>query len=474
MVQTPITSRSIKSHSTQPADWIRDVNRRKYIEKIQDALGNRKLIWVGTRGHDAIGLMDIPQFSEAYGIIAPVGALSLQVDLTLEQLTKRRVDLDTYSIDDDRSFEAKDFRRRLLTSLTEPSYVVAYRSLGLLSSICYPRSEFVTYLGMFHERQSTFEHKPWVESELRNAGVSIIPWRYFADEDRRRLQEELLANEVLVLRSNRSDGGAGLGMIEAEDEIPSRLSRNTDGFLAAAPLLDPHIPLNANACVFRDGSVTLHPASIQLIGIQQCTSRRFGYCGNDFGAVKELGNTILNDLASLIEQTGRWMHSEGYVGAFGVDALVHQGRVLLTEINPRFQGSSALCARIDRHAGRPDLFVCHLAAHLGLSSPRTPSLSDILKSQPNWAQIVMHNRLTKSVRFAKSAADLPNLEYHIVPDNDIEILPDAIMCRLGVAQRVSRDGRTLEPAVVSALKAYTQGTPIPVREPRSNSLCQRM
>jgi hypothetical protein len=322
---------------------------------------------------------------------------------------------------------------------------------------------------MFHERQATFEHKPWVESELRNLGVPIIPWRYFADEDRLRLQEELLSNRVLVLRANRSDGGAGLGAVETEDEIPRRLSGNADGFLAAAPLLEPHIPLNASACVFRDGSVTFHPPSIQLIGLQQCTNRRFGYCGNDFGAVKDLDWKLIRDLGLLIEEIGRWLHSEGYIGAFGVDALLYQGRVLLTEINPRFQGSSALCARIDRAADRPDLFVSHLAAHLGLPSSLTPSLHDIVQDQPDWAQIVMHNRLTKPVRLGRSEGDRPGIDQQLVPDLDVDILPDATICRIAVVQRASSDGRTLEPGIMEALDATTQRTQISSHDHWSDS-----
>lgn len=305
---------------------------------------------------------------------------------------------------------------------------------------------------MFHERQATFEHKPWVESELRNAGIPVIPWRYFADEDRRRLQEELLSNRILVLRANRSDGGAGLGAIEWGHEIPSRLSGNSDGFLAAAPLLEPHIPLNASACVFRDGAITVHPPSLQLIGIEQCTRRRFGYCGNDFGAVRELDSQLLCDLATLIERTGRWLHSEGYVGAFGVDALVYQGQVLLTEINPRFQGSSALCARIDRAAGRPDIYACHVGAVLGLSSPPARALSELISDQPRYAQIVVHNQTAGTIYWDPGETKMLGFESEIATNPDIHIVPDAIVFRAIAPRQVTTDGRTLDPAVVSALE----------------------
>lgn len=428
------------------------MNRRRFIERIQDRLGHQKLIWVGTRGHDAIGLMDIPQFSEVYAIVAPLGSVSVSVDVALEQATKKRVDLDTYTIDRDRSPEAIEFRHRLLDTLNEPVAIAAYRSLALLSSISYPRSNFVTYLGMFHERQATFEHKPWVETQLQRAGVNVIPWRYFAREDSRRLEEELIAQRVLVLRANRSDGGAGLRAMEGDQEIPLQLSRYADGFLAAAPLLEPHIPLNASACIFRDGAITIHPPSMQLIGIEQCTRRRFGYCGNDFGAVRELEEDLVAAFAELIARTGRWLHSEGYIGAFGVDAMVYDGRVFLTEINPRFQGSSALCARIDREADRPDLYSCHIAAMLDLPSPPTRKLHEIVADQPDYAQIVVHNRTPGSIRMDPKKHGRTELASEIAPGYDIEILPDAIVYRAVAACRVTNDGRTLAPGITASLE----------------------
>jgi hypothetical protein len=421
------------------------VNRRRYIERIEDALGGQKLIWVGTRGHDAIGLMDIAQFSEAYGIVAPLGSLSLAVDLALEQLTKKRVDLDTYRIDDDWSHEANEFRRRLLASLAEPACVVAYRSLALLSAISYPRSEFVTYLGMFHERQATFEHKPWVETELRKAGIPVLPWRYFADEDILRLEEEIKAQGVLVLRSNRSDGGAGLEAVRHPEDIRARISKKGDGFLAAAPLLDPHTPLNISGCVFASGNIGLHPPSFQLIGVEGCTRRRFGYCGNDFAAVKSLGPVLLRNLEEITLRTGRWLWSQGYLGAYGLDALIHEGNIFVTEINPRLQGSSAISARIDRESGRPDIYLSHISALLGLEPDNNKqSLSASVQEQPPYSQVILHNITSQPVNVEESSPMVPWCDLEIAPEATISVEPDAILLRVVFPSSVTRDGRHLD------------------------------
>lgn len=435
-----------------------EVSRKNLISILTDRLGARKLVWVGTRGHDAASLMELPQFSESYAIIAPLGSLSLAVDFALEEVSGRRVDLDTYKIDDDRSEPAQELRRRLLNSLTEPTVVLAYRPSALLSAICYPRREFVTYLGMFHERQATFEHKVWVENELRLCGIPIIPWRYFAEEDRQRLEEEIAAGGTLVIRANRSDGGAGVRAISKPEDIGEHISDAGDGFIAASPLLEPHISLNINACIFREGTISLHSPSMQLIGIRECTQRRFGYCGNDFAAIKDIDQELLFKFETLVRGAGQWLWSQGYLGAFGMDALIYNGKVLLTEINPRFQGSSSLSARIDRAMGRNDLFLCHLAAHLGFGAPTTRALIDIVKEQAGWAQMIFHNKSAEAVRVRCYGADSSKLDFELIPSSLIHVEPDATLFRVLAAEGITRNGCTIEPSILdSVLEALRPG-----------------
>lgn len=420
-----------------------EMTRQSMIRSLQDRIGARKLVWVGTRGYDSSGFMELPQFSESYAIIAPLGFLSLKEDFALENASGRRVDLDTYRIEDDYSNPAKELRRRLLNSLTEPAVVVAYRPSSLLSAICYPRRDFVVYLGMFHERQATFEHKVWVESELRLRGIPVIPWRYFAEEDRQRLEEELDAFGTLVIRANRSDGGAGVRAISNPEAIGEQIADSRDGFIAAAPLLEPHIPLNINACVFRDGTVSLHPPSMQLIGINECTRRRFGYCGNDFGAIKDLELELLVSFEAIVRQAGDWLCSQGYLGAFGVDALVHDGRVLLTEINPRFQGSSLLSAQLDRAMGQCDLFLCHLAAHLGLRAPTSRSVIEIVKEQASLAQVVFHNRCEHAILYTDDKRNAGWSEVELLPAAQVYVEPNATLFRALMSGGITQDGCTI-------------------------------
>ena len=419
-------------------------NRDAFLDTIDRKLGKRKLIWFGARGEDAQPLLAIPQFSEVFSLIAPFGSVSVEVDACLETMRQSRMDLDTYSLDADHSSQAQALRRCLLESLKSSAAILPYRPLGFLSSVYYPRRGHVKYLGLFHERQAPFEHKPWVESELRDLGLRTLPWRYFSDEDRQRFEDELEALGSLVLRTNRSDGGAGLSLIQSKADLELHWHGHSDGFFAAAPHLVPHVPLNVNACVFPDGQVTLHGPSIQLIGIAECTQRLFGYCGNDFAAVRYIDDGHLNDLDEMVRTVGRWLASKGYIGAFGVDAMISGGSVYLTEVNPRFQGSSTLSALLDEELERADVFLAHIGAFFNLSPQKSESLCEIARLQSPSAQIICHNimpincRLEPGGRLAVSGGHL-----YLVPAPAIEIEKEAILFKVIVRKGVTKDGLSL-------------------------------
>ena len=322
------------------------VTYRQRVREIERRLAGRRLVYFGTRGTDARPLLEISNLEEVFSQIAPLEAGTIQ-ETCLETLKRERVDLDRYSIDQDPSEAVHEIRKGLLKAFSRPAAVIPYRPSAVLASACFTRANLVKYMGIFHEFQSCFEHKPWIETQLAELGVPVIPWRYFADDDLSLIRE---AAEVgpIVLRTNRSDGGAGLTLVEDPSQLQEEWPIHTEGFLAAAPFLNPSIPLNVNACVFPGGEVSLHAPSLQLIGIPGCTNRRFGYCGNDFATAAELDRT-LDDLEHIVVTSGRWMGRQGYLGAFGVDAIVHEDKVYLVEVNPRFQG-----LRVRRSLGARD------------------------------------------------------------------------------------------------------------------------
>jgi hypothetical protein len=210
-----------------------------------------------------------------------------------------------------------------------------------------------------------------------------------------------------------------------------------------APFLDPSVPLNVNACIFPDGSLSLHGPSLQLIGISGTALSRFNYCGNDFARVRDLDPAVLRALQELAVGAGRWLSSMGYVGAFGVDALLHQGTVYLTEVNPRFQGSSLLSAHLDLALDRPDVYLTHAAAFLGLPPPGAWDLRDLAREQPPAAQIFARNVGGRVTRNAASWRASGEVDCWMLPDPGVSVHSEALLCRAIARTAVTADGWNL-------------------------------
>lgn len=439
---------------------VRRQSRSERLRQIEQRIGRRRLIWFGTRGSDAVPLLHYPQFTDCASLIAPLQAVSVSHEACLETILQQRVDLERYNTDADRSEQALALHRFLGQACDSPAVLVAYRPAAFLTSVHYPRADHVQYLGLFHAKQALFEHKPYVETEFGgwarhvygDEAASCLPWRYYADEDIG-LVEEVLEQAPIVLRSNYTSGGIGLTLVHDMFELRQRLPSHVDGFLAASPFLDPNIPLNVNACVFPDGSVSFHAPSLQLIGITSCSNRRFGYCGNDFGRVRDLEPEVLDALENVTLQCGRWLHSSGYTGAFGVDAMLHHNQVYLTEINPRFQGSSAVAATLAAEMDLPDLYCDHMAAFMGLAPVEGRSVSELATQQPPWAQIICHNRTDRSLRRSEANPPPdPGYTVALLPALGVEVHPEAVLFKILAPESVTLDGHTILPKYDSILQ----------------------
>ena len=450
-------------------------DRKTTIAALENAVGHRRLIWVGTRGTDAQPLLALSQFDGVVGLIAPLGVPSWGhgAEAYLERISGERVDLNAYSIDTDDSVHRRELAARLRRALSAGTMAVAYRPSAFLASAYFTRSENVAYLGMFHGAQAAFEHKPWVETELAASGVPIIPWRYFADDDRA-LLEEWVGDRRFVLRANYSDGGRGVEFSGSGAQLQTPV--HDGGFIAASPFLDPNVPLNVSGCVFPNGDVSVRSPSIQLIGIPSCTNRRFGYCGNDFAAVYDvLGDDGLDELERLVRATGSWLHRRGYVGAFGLDALAYEGAIYLAEINPRFQGSSAAASSIMAAAGESDTYLDHLAAVLGLEGfGGYPPLREqgYLQSREGHrlAQVVCYNIGETCVRRPDSF--IPDLSFGEVkgaPEEDVCVLPEAMLFKMFVRGAVTASGFDVDAHTAATITSLSSSVFVPTADDRDGS-----
>lgn len=396
-------------------------------------------MWFGIRGADAESLLAIPQFDACFGVTARLEAGKLEESRTLEDLTRHRVDLDAYDIDLDDRRDVHDFRKLVGRALARTSAVSSYRPSTFISDL-HLASPAATSLGMFKDRQIAFEHKPWVETQLHEIGLPTIPWRYVPTERRRRIPVD--EEHPVVLRPSHTSGGVGISVVRSLEELEAAWSAAPGHLMGWAPFLDDALPLNVNGCVFGTGDVTVHPASVQLIGLPSWTSRRFGYCGNDFAAAALLDPGVLDELQRRTVTIGRWLAAMGYRGAFGADFLVDEDELHFAEINARLQGSSRMAARLAATTGHVDLLLDHVAAFLGLPPGESLTIRDWTRELPPAAQVIKHHlgRVPSAVpplRVERLDRDQRTV---LVPAPDVRVEPGGVSWCLEVGRQITMTG----------------------------------
>ena len=365
------------------------MNREGLLDLVSQRLGSRKVIWAGLRGSDAESLSDLPQFEGSFTIMDRYVRRPLEHSMAHEDSSGVRPDMERWDIDDHLDDPAsKEFRHGMLRAMAAPSALVPYRPSRFLSSLCFAREDRCLNLGLFGAHQSAFDHKPWIETSVRRLGVPTLDWTYLADEEQLEARD-LLRSGPVVLRRSRTSGGEGIFEARTPQDIARLWPRGDEAFVSVSPFVLGGIPVNVGATVWGDG-VTVHHASLQLIGIPSCGNRPFGYCGNDFGAVTRLPIETLDALEVSVRRIGDWLHHHGYRGTFGVDFLVKDDVPLFTEINPRFQGSTAASSMLSVEAGLPCLILEHVAAFLDLPATQRPPLREQAAASGDLAQLVVH------------------------------------------------------------------------------------
>ena len=434
------------------------------MAEIRAALGGRGLVWFGTRGIDALGLFPLARPLLVSGQVAPIGEDMLdgvQQD-NLELRSRLRRDLDQYDIDRDLGIDAIGLKTEFLARITGPVVLVAYRTAELLSRPSFCHSSLVM-AAPFHLMQRQFEYKPWVEIQLLQLeGVSVLRSKFVRDDDVEAVVA-MLDGGPMVGRCSTGAGGAGVFPFSTEEEYVERLPSHADGFVGITPFLDHAVPLNINACVYTSGDTAVFGVSYQLIGVRGLTRRAFGFCGNDFAAASDLDPAIFEKIETCARAIGSWLARYGYKGLFGLDLMWHGGKLYVSEINPRFQASTPLSARINQAAGLPDPMTEHVAAYLDMAAPAMPSLIEqahACAAQIGSAavvQVIHRNISTSRLRIvANRDGSLPDgVTAAGLPEPGIYVDREAMLFKSMHCRRVTRDGYSVSDEVHATKKTIS-------------------
>lgn len=428
------------------------LNREHATELIEAKLGSQRLIWIGYHGLDVAPLRSLPQFSHCYSYGVPAGDDRIE-DVSIEQrFGVRRLNQTSWG--NTLAFQA--ICETLLPACEVPSVIAAFIPLPFFEFIQQERPA-ARYLGTPWEQFQLLNTKVHVEEQLRRVAsdsLKFIDWRTLpVGSSRADLVRAEVRRRSIVLRASFAQAGLGHELIQDEDDLAaSRLLDNES--LSLGPYLKDHLPLAVGGCVFPDGEATLHLPSIQLTGLPHCSTSPFGYCGNDFGAIKQLDRRVLDELELVARTVARWLHTQGYIGAFGIDAMLYDGQLLYTELNPRFLGSTWHVSRMEAQMGIPDMVQDHLMAWLGIASHRSPPLTELVAAQPSRSHVVVCNRDEERASVLADQLALPDgVGIEMVPAAHVLVDPADPMFTLVFDRSVTEDGHSLDPEVAAVVES---------------------
>ncbi|MFA6023379.1 MAG: ATP-grasp domain-containing protein [Candidatus Pacearchaeota archaeon] len=277
----------------------------------------------------------------------------------------------------------------------QPTHLVCYHSTSVLEEIAknYPN---VQILNPPARLKKFLDTKSKVRRELRNQGIKVIPGIEGVLEEDSFDKVSKLYGLPFFVQFDDSASGSGSYLIDSQssfNELKGKYKNEPVTFMKF--LQGPS--LNINAVKTRNFTVLSEP-SFQIIGDPLCTTRKFGYCGNDFHIGSKLSEEQMNQIFEMTKKIGKWIGSLGYYGVYGVDFISEGEDIYFTEINPRFQGSTSLVVDRQIETGKIPLSFFHLVPYLDEISvdPEIIFEYNKIKDPLNVSQILLHNKSRKN------------------------------------------------------------------------------
>lgn len=258
--------------------------------------------------------------------------------------------------------------------------------------------------------------------------------------------------------------------LEDRDDLNDAWLSSEEAYVSVAPFIEGAVPVNIAAVVWADG-VTVHPASVQLIGQRALTDRPFGYSGNDFSAVRQLPEETVVGMENATRIAGEWLRRHGYLGAFGIDFLVKDGVPLFTELNPRFQGSTHASCQISVERDESCLLIDHLAACLGLAAHESAPLLEQAREAPQMSHVVLCNTATGPVHanvplMVKAFGQVDGYcRTDVLPPRGMPVHRGAPLARLTLRRGVTTTGFDLAPDLLELAKFVSRTTTLHPEHP---------
>lgn len=110
-----------------------------------------------------------------------------------------------------------------------------------------------------------------------------------------------------------------------------------------------NVPVNVHVLI-SESSFVLLPPSVQLEQEVESENKLL-YKGADFTAYSQIALPLREQFEQQVRDVSAYLQTKGYRGVLGIDAIIHNGRVNILEVNARFQASTELINRAFRQRG---------------------------------------------------------------------------------------------------------------------------
>lgn len=152
-----------------------------------------------------------------------------------------------------------------------------------------------------------------------------------------------------VIQKSISGGGNGTYLIDSDNwqQIISVLDKN-DIYLVS-PYYENNLSLSCHLLI-DNKQVIVFPVSEQLLNYE---NSKISYCGNRY---LDIDNSLSIDIKQMATTVGLELMSIDYRGICGLDFIFAENRLMLIEINPRYQGSSYIINSELKKMNLPSLF----------------------------------------------------------------------------------------------------------------------
>ncbi|MDA1313391.1 MAG: hypothetical protein O2968_08660 [Acidobacteria bacterium] len=222
------------------------------------------------------------------------------------------------------------------------------------------------YVGTQPEAIGQFKHKARLFEALDELQLPRIPgsWQRLGARSYEELASEFGSD--VVVQQPLGAAGSATALLRSRADLDHLDNTFLGMDVWVAPYLG-ELSFNINAAVIGDLVCVGFP-SVQLAGCEELGAPWGGYCGNDYTAATETDAAIIADVQQQTERVGEWLRSRGFEGVYGLDFVLNpaDGRAYAVDLNPRWQGSTALSIQAELEAGRLPLMAALFGAQCGV------------------------------------------------------------------------------------------------------------